>query len=476
MQDNATLQTAQRRFGSYHADMASVWHIGAAAASVLAVAAATVQDESVTYIDGEAGKQIARFVQRAEAMGFSGSVLAARNGKVIAAVGVGHADLEMQQPNTPATLFEVASVTKQFTAAAVMRLVAEGKLNLDDSIAAHLPNVPEDCHSITVEHLLRHTSGIPGTNSQGGGDDIEAVLGPFLRGGPAHEPGTRWEYWNQGYALLTEIIKSASGAAYTEFCRDSLFEPAGMRVTRFTGDDPPEGALAAVGTSAYGPPRSALEHPYGSYGFQYRGMGGVVTNVWDFWRWDRALHGNDLLDAQAKSTLFQPGLNDYALGWFVRTDAAGRVVQSHGGAVRGFVCEVRRYPNEDALLVVLCNRDSAPLRQIVPALETILFGGDSAKGQPLQPLEEAVVAGLLGTYRDSRGNQLVIEHGPVLTNARILWSPPYGPVTRAMIGLNDDGELTLFDGTDMIAVQVERSGDEPASGLTILGQSFQREK
>ena len=124
----------------------------------------------------------------------------------------------------------------------MLRLVQQGKLSLDDSISQHLPDVPEDCRLITVRHLLQHTSGIPGTNSAGGGDDIRKVLPLFLRGGPRHPPGTHWEYWNQGYALLSEIIANASGKDYTTYCKQELFEPAGLLATRFTGDAAPEGA------------------------------------------------------------------------------------------------------------------------------------------------------------------------------------------------------------------------------------------
>jgi len=329
--------------------------------------------EEGTVIIGDTGRRIAELAQNAAADGFSGAVLAAVKGRVVAAIGVGHADLEEKQQNSPDTLFEIASASKQFTAAAVMRLVQEDKLKLEDSIARHLPPVPEDCKEITIEHLLRHTSGIPGANSQGAGDDIEKVLPAFLHGGPTHPPGTHWEYWNQGYAIISEIIRRASGKKYTVYCKKALFEPAGLNVTCFTGDKPPKGMVVAVGRSSSGSPRSALEHPYGSYGFQYRGMGGIVTTVWDLWRWDRALRDKTILDADAKRELFRPGLNNYALGWFVAKNAHGQLVQSHGGGVRGFTCDMRRYPEQNAFLVILCNRDDFRLHALTEAIEAAMF-------------------------------------------------------------------------------------------------------
>jgi len=157
-------------------------------------------DEAATIAVGERGQRLVEIARRAESAGFSGAILAAREGEVVAAVGIGHADLRGSQANTPATLFEIASATKSFTAVAVMRLVQEGRLELDDSIAEHLPDVPKDCRTITVRHLLQHTSGIPGSNSQGSGKKLESVLPQFLSGGPRHAPGTHFEYWNQDYA------------------------------------------------------------------------------------------------------------------------------------------------------------------------------------------------------------------------------------------------------------------------------------
>src|SRR5262249_59206911 len=128
--------------------------------------------------------------------------------------------------------------------------------------------------------------------------------------------------------ILSDVIARAGGEDYTAFCKHRLFTPAGMTLTRFTGDIAPNGSTVAIGRSSRGQPRSALDHPYGSYGLQYRGMGGVVTTVWDLWRWDRALHGNSVLDKSTKAKLFEPGLNNYALGWSVQTDSHGRLLQS----------------------------------------------------------------------------------------------------------------------------------------------------
>jgi CubicO group peptidase (beta-lactamase class C family) len=356
----------------------------------------------------------------------------------------------------------------------MLRLVQEGRVKLDDSIAAHLPGIPQNCKAITVRQLLQHTSGIPGTNSNGGGDDIKKVLPLFLRGGPKHPPGTHWEYWNQGYALATEIIASASGKDYVAYCKEELFAPAGLRLTCFTGDRAPGGAVVAIGRSALGEPRSALDHPYGSYGFQYRGMGGVVTNVWDLWRWDRALHGDRVLGEASKATLFRPGLSNYALGWFVRTDSHGKLVQSHGGRVRGFVSELRRYPNEDGCLFLLSNRDDAPVQEVASAIEALLFDEPLPCQAPPRPLDAALARTIVGNYRDSKDAKLIVENDGKVTRVQIHWGPPRGPVTRAVLGVDEQGQIVLYEWSEATKIEIERQGTEPASRVSILNRQFVR--
>jgi len=443
---------------------------------LLLVPFAAAGSEKSSFAVGPIGKRIATWLEGAEAAGFSGAVLAAKDGKVVAALGVGWADPARKLKNTPATLFEIASTTKQFTAAAVMLLVQQGKLRLDDPIAKHLPGVPDDCKAITVRHLLQHTSGIPGSNSRGGGDRLDLVLASFLKGGPQHRPGTHWEYWNQGYALLSEVVARASGESYVTFCKRRLFKPAKMTVTCFTGDSAPRGARVSIGQTTRGRARSALEHPYGSYGFQYRGMGGVVSSVWDLWRWDRALHRGKLLRAPAKKLLFEPGLKSYALGWYVKQDRSGRMVQSHSGSVRGFLADMRRYPGEDGFLVVLCNRDDAPLRRVADGVEAILFGGNA---RPLTPrpgaLDAELAAILVGTYSGPRGRVLKVMRMRGALRFELHWSPPNGAVTRGRVG--KQGAAVVFDdGSKQYPIKTTGPAGKPVQKIVWMKDSYSRKE
>lgn len=421
---------------------------------------------------GKTGDAVVEWLERAGSQGFSGSVFAARGGEVVVATGVGWADLGRKQRIGSTTLFEIASVSKPLTALTVARLAASGKLSLDDPMAKHLPGVPDDCKAITLRHLIQHTSGIPGTNSQGAGERLDAVLPTFLAGGPRHTPGQHWEYWNQGYALLSEVIARVSGKSYVDAMRTELFEPAGMASTCFTGDKAPGKLTVAIGVSAGGEPRSALDHPYGAYGFQYRGMGGVVTNVWDLWRLDRALATEALLDEKSRKELFEPGLNDYALGWWVKRGEDGRLQQSHGGRVRGFVCDVRRFPEQDGCVFVLCNDDSLPPYHVADAVEALLFGDAEAPPAPPRAMEAKTAAKWVGEYQAEGGRKLTIELQRDLVLARIEWSPPNGPVTRGLLGEDAKGRVVFFDWREAQPVEAEGKGAPKA--LKIGGANYQR--
>lgn len=423
---------------------------------------------------GKRGEELAHYIRRAGALGFSGSVLAARDGEVVVAAAAGWADVKRKQPLDSTALFEIASASKPMTALAVVMLARDGRLGLDDPISKHLPDVPKDCSAITVRHLIQHTSGIPGSNSEGAGEQLGPVLKSFLRGGPQHPPGTHWEYWNQGYALLSEVIARAAGRSYVEQLRTAIFEPCGMRTTRFTGDKSESGEIVAVGSTGVDAPRSALEHPYGAYDFRYRGMGGVVTNVWDLWRWDRALHDSKLLDESWTKQLFTPGLGDYALGWYARTDERGRTVQSHSGGVRGFVCDVRRYPAENACVFVLCNRDLVRPHDVADAIEALLLDDQPRPPLPPAPLDKNARERLEGEYETKQGRRAIVEARGDSTSIRIEWSGPGGPVTHAVLGQDANGAIVLFEWSAATVMEVEGKGR--AKGFQLGADQYVRKR
>ena len=380
--------------------------MGAALACLLALCASPLQE-----VDA-AARPFDELLLRCAGAGWSGSVLVAKGGEALLAGGYGFADFQSNRPNDAHTLFEIASITKSFTATAVVRLAQQKKLGLDDSIAVLLPGVPQHSRAITLRQLLSHTSGIPRNNAGGTGDDLALAVSQYLGSGPQSKPGSKWEYWNGGYALLAGVIERASKRPYTQYLEEELFAPAGMRETGFTGDTDLDATHAAIGRASEGHDRSALEHPYRDYGYQYRGMGGIVTNVLDLLAWDRALAGHVLLDAAHEHELFTPVMNDYALGWRIERAADGGVRQAHGGSVRGFVSEFRRYPATDACIAVLCNSDDANPGEIADDLECLLAGRPLVSPpKRSEALTRAAADACAGTYASEAG-RLIVRAAP----------------------------------------------------------------
>lgn len=361
-----------------------------------------------TQESDDTARSVDELLLRYAANGWSGAALVARGGEALIAKGYGFADFDGERVNTERTLFEIASITKSFTAAAILKLEEQGQLSLDDPIAVHLPGVPPHSRKITIHQLLSHTSGVPGQNASGRGEDLAKVVVDYLGSGPRDKPGSKWEYWNGGYALLAGIVEQASGEPYTRFCEEQLFAPAGMSETGFTGDQDLEASRAAIGRSSQGAPRSALEHPYGAYGYQYRGMGGIVTHVLDLLKWDRALAGTAVLGEASKTKLFAPVANGYACGWFVDRAANGGGRLSHGGSVRGFTADFRRFPAQDACIAVLSNTDDAHSREIAENLECLLFGRPLAHPAPkTAPLAWDEAQAFAGIYAGEAGRLVV---------------------------------------------------------------------
>lgn len=419
--------------------------------------------------EGAKGKRIVAAVREAHKEdNFTGAVLAAEKGKVIAAVAVGEVGGE---PFDPSTLFEIASCTKPFTAVAVLKLAEEGKLSLDDPISKHLPGVPDNCFEITVRHLLQHTSGIPGKNSTGAGTDLAAVLPTFLEGGPQTKPGEKHEYWNQGYSLLSEVIANASGKPYTEYCREAIFVPCKMESTCFTGDEAPPKVTVSVGKSTTGAARSALDHPYGEYGFQYRGMGGVVTNLIDLWRFDRGLKSGKLLNATSLAQMTLPGPDDYALGWRVVKLDEKHSVHEHTGKVRGFLASVRRDPDRDGCLIILANNDDGePFYAVQEECESILAG---EKPGATKGLDRKLAKELIGKYSDAGGATMTITQSAGHMRGIIDW--PAGQKTFGVLNPGKGDEIDLdqlisfppLKTTPMNKLAVDRDKDGKVTGVTI---------
>ncbi len=324
-----------------------------------------------TVVDGKAGAELDAAVLKA-APDFWGAVLVARKDEVLLAKGYGLADYE-STPNTPRTLFELASASKQVAATAILHLEQKRKLKVTDTLGEFFKDVPEDKREIQLHHLLTHTSGISGNVGVPYASPIgrQQYVRDMLAEPLSSPPGERFEYCNVGYALLAAVVEEVSGKSFEDYVHKNLFKPAKLKDTGFITDRHLiKTKRASVRKSEQpGEWTAASWH----WGWGYRGMGGVVTTVYDLLAWDRALRGDKLLGKKAKEKLYTPVEDGYAYGWKVHETRWGSRKAHHSGGVAGYGTNVVRYLDDDACVFVLSN-DGKAAHQVSYELEQVLFG------------------------------------------------------------------------------------------------------
>jgi CubicO group peptidase (beta-lactamase class C family) len=306
---------------------------------------------------------------------FTGSALVARGGKILLKKGYGMANLELDVPNTPETKFRLGSITKQFTATAILQLAAQGKLSVDDPASKYVDNAPSAWKDVTIHHLLTHTSGVPNFTDfpDYGARQRETVtpaqlVARFKDRPLDFAPGSKYKYSNSGYEVLGVIIEKVSGEKYEGYVKKHIFDPLAMNDTGYDHDTPIiKHRAAGYEKSKDGTLKNAdyidMSIPYSA--------GSLYSTVEDLYRWDRALYTDKILPNEWRKKMFTPFLNNYAYGWNVR-GSGDDVTISHSGGVNGFTTSISRYPGRDACVIVLCN--SVGVRPMVNALNEALFG------------------------------------------------------------------------------------------------------
>jgi CubicO group peptidase (beta-lactamase class C family) len=275
------------------------------------------------------------------------SVLVIRDGRAVVRRAYGLANVEAKTPATPATNYRLASVTKQFTAAAILALVEEGTLSLGDRARRWLPSLPPAVDAVTIEQLLTHTSGIidyedvipEGTAEQLLDGDVLRLLESQDR--TYFAPGSKYQYSNSGYALLALIVERASGRSFATFLRERIFLPLGMTGT-FAGSNVPN---RAFGTPADQSLTSAV-----------LGDGGVYSSIDDLAKWDAALYDPKYELAFTPRAATGDGKVEYGYGWRISKHRGTRMLW-HSGETRGFRNVLLRFPDTRLTVIVLTNRN-----------------------------------------------------------------------------------------------------------------------
>jgi CubicO group peptidase (beta-lactamase class C family) len=361
-------------------------------------------------VEGDLAKKMDLYMTRITPFGFSGALLVAKGGKVILNKGYGMAIRSENVSNTSETVFSTGSITKQFTAAGIMKLEMMGKLKTEDPITKYVDNVPEDKKGITLHNLLTHTSGVIDTT---GPDFVVAprdeTMKKILEASLRHKPGKQFAYSNAGYSMLAAVIEKVSRQSYEEFLNKYIFAPSGMK---FTGYRMPEWGKKVVahwyrGEKDNGTP---LEKPYPYW--HYLGNGGILSTTEDMYRWHQTLLKDKVLSAEAKKKMFTPFFNEYGYGWDIIQREMGTLIQHDGGSMLGCSAEFRRYIDAKTVTMVFCNQSfgqRALFEAVRGKIETLAFGGDVAIPPEVSVPHTEKLLKFEGTYKLETGGQLLAQ-------------------------------------------------------------------
>ena len=298
------------------------------------------------------------------------SLLVNKDGKTVLAKGYGLANVEHQVPVKPETVFQSGSVGKQFTATAVMMLVKDGKIGLDDFISKHLTNAPPTWANIKVRHLLTHTSGLGDYPSDFDlrRDYTEDELLAKVAATPlAFQPGEKWSYSNLGFLTLGILISKVSGKFYGDFLQERIFKPLGMTTARIIS----EADIVTNRAAGYRLVKGELKNQeWVSPTFDSTADGSLYLTVYDLAKWDAVLYTDKLLKRSSLDQMWTPvTLNNgkthpYGFGWFI-VDVRGHRLIHHGGSWQGFHCDIQRYVDDKLTIIGFDNLAQSNLERIV---------------------------------------------------------------------------------------------------------------
>jgi CubicO group peptidase (beta-lactamase class C family) len=321
----------------------------------------------------------------------------------------GPGDAARRVPLTTASVYNLGSITKQFTAAAILTLEMQGKLSVDDPASKYLGAVPADKAGITLHHLLTHSAGFESDFAPTDYDPVgrDEYVRRALQSKLLFAPGAGYEYSNAGYSLLAAIVEIVSGQTYEAYLTERVLKPAGMRETGYKLPKwaPDRIAHGYQDGQDWGTILQRIQEPDAPY-WTLRGNGGLHTTMADMLAWHRALATDAVLSAGAREKYFKPyvaegpaGLSHYAYGWAVSKSARGTAVVQHNGGNGIYVAEFVRFPDEDAMLFVTSTDTTIPATPVVENLETMLFGGTVALPPRVVSIAADRLQALAGEWR-----------------------------------------------------------------------------
>jgi len=334
-------------------------------------------------ISGDKGKRLDAFLNKTP---FTGSMLIYKQGEIILAKGYRWANREKKIPNSRETLYTIASLSKPFTAAAILQLEERGKLKINDLFNKYMKNVPEDKKTITIAHLLSHTSGfrdnrlkLQGLNRKTFDDIFKRTMSTKL----GSIPGEKGVYSNVGYVMLGIVIEVASGVPFEKYMKENIFKPAGMLHTGFLNDGFVDKNKTASGYIMYkGKPRDTGSCATLPFGWLNRGCAGIVSSVDDLMRFASVMHTDKILKSEHRKKWLDPipewqktfkKIRSY--GWALGRTREGHFIYQHNGLnPRGWGGGFMSIPAKDTVIIIQSNFIGVSQNGIMQGIQAIIFG------------------------------------------------------------------------------------------------------
>jgi CubicO group peptidase (beta-lactamase class C family) len=404
------------------------------------------------------------------------SVAVARDGNLLYARGYGMANLELDVPLTPSSVFDIGSTSKQFTAASILLLKKQGKLSINDDIHKYLPELPDYGKTISILNMLNHTSGLrdylalfelAGENIDSVTTDEEALALIARQKALNFDPGSEYLYSNTGYFLLSVIVKRVSGKSLRDFAAENIFQPLDMTHTQYRDSHT---SLIANRALAYEAAEKGTRYTLNVSYFEQTGDGAVHTTVGDLLKWDENFYsakvgGKELLvEMQQTATLTSGKHIGYAKGLWVGT-YRGLLMVRHGGSWGGYRAELLRFPDQHFSVVCLCNRSDGNPSRHANQVSEIYLGSlmkekrpknddkeEDSKPRAKISVPEAELAALAGDYYSE---EVGVTYRLAVAN---------GKLTLVSILAAGIPRSNAYAGQQMVAVakdEFELAGEEP---------------
>ena len=327
-----------------------------------------VKNEIKTSIDN----RINTYLDALAKNGFSGSVLIEKDNEIILSKGY--------NTNHENTIYDIGSVTKQFTGAAILKLEEQGKLSVTDKLSTFFSTIPNDKKNITIHQLLTHSAGF----SDAFGDDYETLkkgefINRFSKLRLKYTPGTKHIYSNIGYSILTVIIENITNLSYDEFLKKEFFTPLLMKSSGYLVDDKENISSGYLNNKVWGKPNQQnwdIDGPY----WNLRGNGGILSTTKDLYKWHRALLANEILSEKSKKKYFKRHIKEgenassyYGYGWAIFNTPRNTTLIAHNGGNGIYFADFLRYTEDDVTIILLTNNAEKTPESLAFQLAKIIF-------------------------------------------------------------------------------------------------------